>query len=238
MLLGGKKYMISRSQLKGRSKDQLRGRWGLAIGVVLVGLILMSGFNIGANLKRTYDSFEQSNIVPSVNNSVFSSMTIFANLWALVLSGVFTLGMKIFLINFTTGKNQAGIRNLFEGFNVYLKALGMSILVGLIIFIGCILLIIPGIIFALMYSQAFYILADDSSKSITDCMTESREMMVGHKAELFVLYLSFIGWFILGSIPFGIGLLWVNPYAEVTYTNYYLELKNEKYSSESSGNQY
>ena len=72
--------MISRSQLKGRSKDQLRGRWGLAIGVVLVGLILMSGFNIGANLKRTYDSFEQINIVPSVNNSVFSSMTIFANL--------------------------------------------------------------------------------------------------------------------------------------------------------------
>ena len=108
--------MISRSQLKGRSKDQLRGRWGLAIGVVLAGLILMSGFNIGVNLKRTYDSAEQIGIVPSVNSGLFLSATIFANLWALVLSGVFSLGMKIFLINFTTGRNQAGIRNLFEGF--------------------------------------------------------------------------------------------------------------------------
>lgn len=230
--------MISRAELKGRSKDQLRGRWGLAIVVVLVGLLLISGFNIGANVKRAYDSFDQIGMVPSVNSSVFSGLTIFGNIWSLFLGGVFTIGMKIFLINFTTGRSQAGIGNLFEGFNVYLKTLGLSILMGLIIFIGCILLVVPGIIFALMYSQSFYIMADDSSKSITDCMAESREMMVGHKAELFVLYLSFIGWFILGSIPMGIGLLWVNPYAEVTYTNYYLELKNEKYASESSENQY
>lgn len=234
--------MISRAELKGRSKDQLRGRWGLAIGVIFLASILISGFNISENAKDIYNSMHSIGMNTSLfhasDSSIFTQINIVGNIWTLVLGGVFTLGQSIFLLNFATGRNQARVGNLFEGFNVFLKTLGMYLLIILIAGLGMILLIVPGVILGLMYSQAFYIMADDNTKSITECMAESREMMVGHKAELFVLYLSFIGWYILGAIPFGIGLLWVNPYASLTYTNYYLELKNEKNANESNENMY
>ena len=51
-------------------------------------------------------------------------------------------------------------------------------------------------------------------------------MMIGHKWEYFVLELSFIGWAILASFCL-IGMLWLAPYMNVTYANYYLNLRRE-----------
>lgn len=50
-------------------------------------------------------------------------------------------------------------------------------------------------------------------------------MMYGHKAEYFVLQLSFIGWYLLAVITLGIASFWVNPYVKITNANYYLQLK-------------
>ena len=52
-------------------------------------------------------------------------------------------------------------------------------------------------------------------------------MMDGHKMELFLLELSFIGWIILGVITFGIGMLLVEPYMVTTIAHYYEDLKKE-----------
>ncbi len=76
-----------------------------------------------------------------------------------------------------------------------------------------------------MFSQAFFILAEDRSKSITECLSESAEMMKGYKWEFFVLELSFIGWWIVSALTLGIGGLWVAPYQKVTEANFYLNLK-------------
>lgn len=57
-----------------------------------------------------------------------------------------------------------------------------------------------------------------------EAIRQSKEMMVGHKMELFVLSLSFIGWSILASVTV-IGVLWLEVYAETTYTNFYLNLR-------------
>lgn len=53
-------------------------------------------------------------------------------------------------------------------------------------------------------------------------------MMQGHKMELFMLHLSYIGWFLLGIITFGIALLYIMPYVEVAVTNFYIELRGKK----------
>jgi len=58
-------------------------------------------------------------------------------------------------------------------------------------------LVIPGIIKGLSYSMAFYILADDPTKSVKQCIDESKEMMKGNKGKLFGLQLSFMGWVLL-----------------------------------------
>jgi uncharacterized membrane protein len=50
--------------------------------------------------------------------------------------------------------------------------------------------------------------------------------MMGHKGKLFVLYLSFIGWFLLSCITCGVGFLWLVPYVQTTLANFYDDLKN------------
>ena len=56
--------------------------------------------------------------------------------------------------------------------------------------------------------------------------------MRGEKWKLFVLQLSFIGWIILASITFfGLGFLFLDPYMEATYAEFY-EVMKRKAASE------
>ena len=48
--------------------------------------------------------------------------------------------------------------------------------------------------------------------------------MNGNKMKLFMLDLSFIGWIILGTLCFGLGLLWVNPYIQCSHAEFYRDL--------------
>jgi uncharacterized membrane protein len=100
-------------------------------------------------------------------------------------------------------------------------------LVNICVLIGFILLIVPGIILLLMFSQTEYILKDNKEMSATDAMKKSAEMMQGHKKELFWLLLSFIGWFILAILSFGFGFIFLEPYFETTMSHYYEDLKAE-----------
>jgi uncharacterized membrane protein len=59
------------------------------------------------------------------------------------------------------------------------------------------LFIIPGIIKSFSYALTPYILKDNPDLKFNSAITKSREMMNGHKLELFTLYLSFIGWYLL-----------------------------------------
>lgn len=104
------------------------------------------------------------------------------------------------------------------------KAFGLVFMISLFTLLWSCLFIIPGIIAAFRYSQAIIIMAENPEIGIMEAIRQSKEMMVGHKMELFVLSLSFIGWSILASITV-IGVLWLEVYAETTYTNFYLNLR-------------
>ncbi|MDR1300682.1 MAG: DUF975 family protein [Candidatus Nomurabacteria bacterium] len=90
------------------------------------------------------------------------------------------------------------------------------------------LFVIPGIVKSLAYSQMFFIMADDKKIDAGDAQKKSIEMMDGHKGEYFVLGLSFIPWYLLVGITFGLAAIWVGPYVEATFANYYLALKKVK----------
>uniref|UniRef100_UPI000AD4E94B DUF975 family protein n=1 Tax=Clostridium sp. NkU-1 TaxID=1095009 RepID=UPI000AD4E94B len=98
-------------------------------------------------------------------------------------------------------------------------------MVSLLTFLWALLLIIPGIIAAYRYSQAIFIMVEDPSKGIMQCIRESKEMMVGHKWEYFVLELSFILWQLLGLVTCGLAYIYVYPYMKVTFANYYNAVK-------------
>ena len=203
---------MERSVLKRNAKAQLNGKWGLTIGTLLVGTIITSGFSSAVGF-----------IEPKSNIPIILGWLI-----KILLGGVITLGISKFVLNISTNKEEASFNDLFSGFNIYLKTLGLWIVMGLCIGIATICLIVPGIIVALMFSQAFFILCEDNEKSITESLKESYEIMKGYKIELFVLELSFIGWWIVVAITCGIGALFVYPYQQVTSANFYLALKNRQ----------
>lgn len=103
-----------------------------------------------------------------------------------------------------------------------------SILSVCIFFLLYCLALIPAIILSLAYAMVSYILRDRPELSCADVLAQSRMMMKGHKWELFLLYLSFIGWIILSVFTLFIGLLWLAPYMQMTVTKFYEQLCAEK----------
>ncbi len=108
---------------------------------------------------------------------------------------------------------------------------GRNIIAGLLVSIyealWTMLFVIPGLVKSYSYAMTFFIMNDDINISANDAITKSRNMMNGHKWELFCLDLSFIGWYILGSLCFGIGLLWVEPYHQMARIHFFDEVKAE-----------
>ena len=148
------------------------------------------------------------------------------DLITLLLGGVISVGLCRFLLDMATKRREPRFNTLFSRFNIYLKTLGLNILITLAVLAGTLLFIIPGIIVSLMFSQAFYILSEDPSKSITQCINESVKLMNGHKWDLFYLNLTFIGWWLVSILTLGIAALWVAPYQKLTEANFYLDLNS------------
>ncbi len=59
-------------------------------------------------------------------------------------------------------------------------------------------------------------------------MKESKSLMKGHKLDLFLLWLSFIGWVILAILTFGIGFLWLSPYMGTTTSHFYRYISKDE----------
>ncbi len=142
----------------------------------------------------------------------------------LVLVPPLQLGITYIYLDVAAG-GEVDVNRLFAGFKRLGQSICLYLLVNIFIFLWSLLFLIPGIIKALSYSQAFYILAEHPEMTATEALNESKLIMEGHKSELFVLYLSFIGWSLLGAITCGIGYIWIIPYMQATFTNYYHRIK-------------
>ncbi len=105
-------------------------------------------------------------------------------------------------------------------------ALGASTAILAFTIVATIGLMIPAIIKTLAYSMTPFILADCPDVTATNALTLSKRMTRGHKGDIFVMSLSFIGWMLLTVLTFGIlGIFWTGPYYVVSYAGLYDELK-------------
>ena len=98
---------------------------------------------------------------------------------------------------------------------------------GVLNFLWYLLLIIPGIIKSYAYSMVPYILSDNPNIGYSRAVELSNQMTDGEKFDIFVLDLSFIGWYILGALLFGIGVFFVNPYVDATKAELYYVLRQK-----------
>jgi len=146
---------------------------------------------------------------------------------SVIVTGPLYVGWAIFVLAISRG-HEARLSQIFGGFNSFLTALAAYWLFTVIVLLWSILLIIPGIIAALSYSQIFFIIADDRSIGPIQALRKSKEIMNGHRWKLFCLFLRFIGWFVLCILTLGIGFLWLIPYITVSCARFYDDINMER----------
>lgn len=142
----------------------------------------------------------------------------------LILSGPLYYGLSLVYLNIYKGKNE-NVDTLLQGFYRFGETFLLYLKMTLFIILWSLLFIIPGIVKALAYSMSYYIMAENPEMNSTDALAESERMMKGHKGRLFCLYLSFIGWFLLSILTFGLLLIYVIPYTYAATVAFYKELK-------------
>lgn len=137
------------------------------------------------------------------------------------------IGTTAFFVSLIENENFEA-KDLFKYYHDFVKVIGVTILMGLIVMLGYICFIIPGIILTLSYSLVPIILIKKPELGIVETLKYSREKMQGHKLDAFVLGLSFIGWAILGTLTVGILYIWLFPYMQLTFTKFYLNILGEE----------
>jgi uncharacterized membrane protein len=148
---------------------------------------------------------------------------------SLIISGPMTQGMAGFSLKFWR-RQQPDIPDLFTGFNNFWNALLAYLLIIVFVVLWSLLLIIPGIIAAISYSQTFYILSENPSIDPGEAIDRSKAMMNGYKAKYFRLCLRFFGWALLCCLTLGIGFFFLIPWVQVTFAGFYDDLKKNEIS--------
>lgn len=196
--------MISRAELKAQAKEQLKGKVWMFFLVTLI--IFAISFVLG--------------LIPLVGA-----------IGAYIITPPLSVGMIMIYLNVTYG-DDVDIATLFKGFNMMGKSIALFFLILIFTFLWSLLFIIPGIIKTYSYSQAFYILAENPDMTAMEALNESKAIMDGNKFDLFVLQLSFILWALLCGVTFGLAAIYVQPYMQLTMTNFYHNIKRQPVAAE------
>lgn len=197
-------------------------------------------FNINMSIGDTSnieDAIDQQQFMLAFQENMPSPIAQLLALALSLVSGVIGAGFIIFALRTIDG-SEAAYGNLFDGFAMFFRIIWLYILEGIFIFLWSLLFIIPGIIAIYRYRMAIYLLLENPDMTAMQCINESKRIMKGHKGELFVLDLSFIGWFVLvavanaisselGIVLFGtisLGYLvriWLLPFTTISWALFY-----------------
>ena len=155
----------------------------------------------------------------------YSSFIIWGEYAALLIfSSAIALGGSLFFLELSK-KNDVSFINFFDGFENLFKAIALAFVIALFTALWSVLLIVPRIIAFYSYRVSMYILAECPELAPLDALRISKNMMQGKKMRLFLLDISFIGWFLLTAATCGIAGIYVIPYYKATNTEFYREIK-------------
>lgn len=152
-------------------------------------------------------------------SSIYSDYGVFSgavySVLVLVVGSVIAVGLASFSLSIIEG--QIDINKLKDGLSIVNKAFIFYVLYIVIVVLGFICLIVPGIIFSLMFSQVYYILCKDPEIEVIDAFKKSAAMMNGHKWQYFKLSLRYGFYFFLSIFTLFIWALWLFPQMYTSY---------------------
>ena len=223
--------MWSRADIKEKAKAKLKTSYWMPFLASLV--IALTAGGIGSGSRYSVDQGEWS--YATSNPIVFLPIIFFSLIFMLIAIAIFVflfspleMGARKFYIEYL--KNNVNLSEIAFPFKSksYLNIVKVLFITRLFIFLWSLLLIIPGIIKAYQYKFVSYILAENPELSASEALDISTEMTRGHKMDLFVMDLSFLGWYILGAICFGVGVFFVNPYRDTSFAMLYMQLTGKQ----------
>ncbi len=244
--------MWTRKLLKDNAKLATKQNYGLTFAVCLVASILggegltvisnvTSNFSSASSLSSYGTQQQLNNILGGMSENeiittIFSIVAII-----LVIAVVLSILLSIFVMHpVLIGKNRYMMENrygkstfgtLFSTFkNGYLNIVFTMFLMEVKVFLWSLLFIIPGIIKSYEYFLVPYILAENPHMPQKRAFELSKQMTDGEKLDIFLLSLSFFGWYFLGVFTLGISNLFVNVYYEATFAEFYAAMRAKAFA--------
>ncbi|WP_219835347.1 DUF975 family protein [Paenibacillus sp. R14(2021)] len=194
--------MVTSSELRARARQSLAGQWGRSALFTLVMYAIAGG--LGA--------------IPNIGNII-----------SFLISGALAFGVYAYYMNVARGERPA-FAVLWSGFPLLWRTFVLYFFMTVFTLLWSLLLIVPGIIAAIRYSQAYFISRDNPEIGALEAIRRSKAMMAGHKGRFFVLWLSFIGWALLCIPTLLIGCLWLYPYFMTTIAHFHEDLRSQNSS--------
>lgn len=212
--------MRSNSEYRAIARQAMNGHWTEAALIMLLVCMIACAFAVPAGV---LDKFSGYGTIATLNG--LSSL---ASIFLLVPLG-YGLSNALLSLLRNTEERPSLMNDMLAFFkNDYSRSLPALLLAYLFeVLLGCITLGIGTIILTYCYAMVPYLVRDYPEIGAREALRISKDMMNGHKWDLFMLHLSFIGWFFVGCITFGIGFLWISPYINMAQAAFYEDLKAE-----------
>ncbi len=214
---------LSNKELMAAARTALSGNWGMAVlGYILCVALMLSLYLFV--FSSVFFVAVVSGMTGANTEAATESMQVVVQLAALLLSGAFMVGVASFFLGIVQ-EGAARLECLFTGFKRFWTAFGAYFFSTLFILLWMLLLYIPGIIAAFRYAMTYFVLADDPDCGPLEAITRSKQMMVGNKWKFFCLNWRFLGWAILCMFTGGIGFIWLIPYMQTSFAEFYEDVK-------------
>jgi phage FluMu protein Com len=187
---------------------------GVTVAIMVIGWVVQIPFGV---MQVVLDQQNQPEAAAGVN---FLG-TIVTNLVQLYLGiGQAQIALKL------ARRQPAAFADLFGGAPLFLPVLGASLLFGIALFFGILLLIIPGIILAILLWPYYYLLVDQKT-GIIDSFSTAMTLGQMNWVTTIVLFLLSMGIMILGCLACGIGLLFAAPLVTMLWAVGYLMMAGQ-----------
>lgn len=222
--------MWTRELLKSNAKQVLARCYWRTFAVCLIAGLLTGG-GVGAVLERRFESDSFHGLLGLLIGLAGLLAGVAALAWGIFASNVLTVGWKRYMMESRGGDSP--VETLISGFGPgYGNLVKGMFLSRLRIALYTLLLVVPGIIKSYEYLLVPHLLAENPSMQPARAMELSAQMTDGEKWNIFVLQLSFIGWWLLSGITRGLAGLFVSPYYEATMAELYAALRAKAFALE------
>lgn len=226
--MGG--FIMTSSELRAIARKNLEGNWGISVGVALVAAILggtIGGFGSNVNFNINEETIRN---LPPIFWTVLLPMASITGLLTIVtfiIGGVVELGYARFLLK-QYDKKELVFSDLFSQFDRFGTGFAQQFLRILYTTLWALLFLIPGLVKSLSYAMTPFILEEHPQMTASEAIKASQKLMDGHKMDLFLLSLSFLGWALLACLTMGIGYLFLTPYMNAAYAAFYRSISGPR----------